>query len=73
MDKEPAKAVSIRATDAYIRALRDVADDRGVKVADLVRSVLDKELGSEMAPHLSFLAKRGKKNNQSAKKVIRTK
>jgi len=59
-----ATAVSIRADKAYINALRGLASDKDISVADMVRAALDNELGLELEPYLSFFAKSGKKNNR---------
>jgi predicted DNA-binding ribbon-helix-helix protein len=52
MDKST--SVSIRANRPYIQALLVIAKRRKLKVADLVRQTLDKELGNELSPLSTF-------------------
>lgn len=62
---EMATAVSIRADKQYLRALRNLADEKGIRVADLVRSALDEAFSDELKPYLSFFANCGNKNYQT--------
>lgn len=57
---EGSLAVSLRGTRTYRRALKSVAEDRGVDVADLVREALDAYVGDEIRPYLSFFASSNK-------------
>jgi hypothetical protein len=45
-----ASAVSIRASRAYIKALNELADRKGMDTADLVKDTLDSVLGAEIEP-----------------------
>lgn len=51
--------------DHFRSALRQLADEKNKKVGDLVRDAIDAMYGDELAPLLSYFAKRGKKNARS--------
>lgn len=64
---ESATAVSIRANRQYLRALRQLAEEKNQPVADLVRAAIDTAYGAEIEPILSFFAKRDYQNRQLTK------
>lgn len=64
-----ATAISIRADRTYIKAVNAFAADEGFATADLVREALEKHCGDKLKPYISFFAKSGEKNSQSAKKT----
>jgi hypothetical protein len=63
-------AVSISADRAYIKALKAVAAQKGITVAELVRIATDATFGDQLEPHLRFFAvNREDKNPQSTLKI----
>lgn len=56
-------SVSIEGDRTYVKALKALAYTRGVTIAKLVRSAIDKEYGHDLEPHLDFfVAQDGRKN-----------
>ncbi|MCC6976451.1 MAG: hypothetical protein IT322_20780 [Anaerolineae bacterium] len=52
----PPTAVSFRGDAVYKKALKAVAAQKGITVADLVRQAVDKCFEDEIRPHLEFFA-----------------
>lgn len=62
--------ISLRGDVPYKKALNAVAAARGIKVADLVREVLDAALGEELRPHVvRFVASNGDNNLRNSNTV----
>jgi predicted DNA-binding protein len=55
-ETEISRSVSVRCDRNYVRALKNLADDRGLKTADLVREALDKAFGSDIERYKTSLA-----------------
>lgn len=64
MSQTTPRAVSIRADENYIIALRKVSQKRGQPMADVVRDALDAQLGTELQPWLDSLADGERKSGQ---------
>ncbi len=62
---EKSTAVSVRANRNYIRALKVLASERGLPIADLVREALDKTLGESIEAKVLFFATIDCQNSQS--------
>lgn len=62
--------ISLRGDVPYKKALNAVAAARGIKVADLVREVLDAALGEELRPYVvRFVASNGDNNLRNSNTV----
>lgn len=64
-------AVSIRADRVYIKALKELAEDKAVTVGELMRRLVDKEYGDALKPYLKRAAKRDHKSRQLSTEVER--
>lgn len=60
---EKVRALSCRGSRAYIKAINELADRRGYTTADLVRKIMDEQLGSEIRDVVSFFESSGDDSN----------
>lgn len=56
-------SISVRGDEDFRKAVKALAYSRGMDIAELVRSAIDKQYGHDLKPHLDFFyTQRGSKN-----------